>query len=223
MADPNLSERIELFTRKAADAVSEAVSRVLGARTWASLILHLAALSMLGLALYMGWMLVALQPEVVRRLSAKEEPSLRTRFAARRAEVQQLLQTMVHVEPTARQIGLDGLALISWDGVPTFEVLASTGMISGSVLAPIPPSRLASGLGPVMLGMCHRYELPPATPVPSRVPPQTLLLCPLVTTTGPIEGMLLGLFHPLVPAQQQHAELVLMTRRLNELLYRRKG
>jgi hypothetical protein len=74
-----------------------------------------------------------------------------------------------------------------------------------------------------MLGMCHRYELPAATPVPSRVPLQTRLLCPLVTTTGPIEGMLLGLFHPVVPAEQQQAELVLMSRRLNELLYRRKG
>ena len=63
-----LAERVEVFTRATGDALNKAISEVLAARNPLQLLYRLSRIVFLGLVLYLGWILVVVQPDLAKRL-----------------------------------------------------------------------------------------------------------------------------------------------------------
>ena len=97
MSDPKsrLSTRVEVFTRATADALNRAIGEVLDARSPWQLLYRLSRIVFLGLVLYLGWILVVVQPDLARRLMLPPTPRFQERFALHRDPVEEVLQAAV--------------------------------------------------------------------------------------------------------------------------------
>ena len=78
MSDPKsrLSTRVQLFTRATADAFNRAIGEVFDARSPWQLLYRLRRIVFLGLVLYLGWILVVVQPDLARRLMLPPHPAV---------------------------------------------------------------------------------------------------------------------------------------------------
>lgn len=83
MSDPKsrLSTRVQVFTRATADASNRAIGEVFDARSPWQLLYRLRRIVFLGLVLYLGWILVVVQPDLARRLMLPPTPRFQERFA----------------------------------------------------------------------------------------------------------------------------------------------
>ena len=99
MSDPKsrLSTRVEVFTRATADALNRAIGEVLDARSPWQLLYRLSRIVFLGLVLYLGWILVVVQPDLARRLMLPPNPRFQERFALHKDPVEEVLQAAVAV------------------------------------------------------------------------------------------------------------------------------
>ena len=82
-----LSERVEVFTRATTDALNKAISEVLAARNPLQLLYRLSRIVFLGLVLYLGWILVVVQPDLAKRLMLPTGPGLIQSLSKHRAGV----------------------------------------------------------------------------------------------------------------------------------------
>ena len=119
MSDPKsrLSTRVQVFTRATADASNRAIGEVFDARSPWQLLYRLRRIVFLGLVLYLGWILVVVQPDLARRLMLPPTPRFQERFAMHRDPVEEVLQAAV----AAPGFGLHALFVAEWDGVGTLR------------------------------------------------------------------------------------------------------
>jgi hypothetical protein len=234
-----LSERVEVFTRATSDALNKAISEVLAARNPLQLLYRLSRIVFLGLVLYLGWILVVVQPDLAKRLMLPTGQTLAQRYGQQRELVETLLRSAVGAET----FGLNTLVLAQWDGGATLQVLAAEGRTPQLPLQPgqqaLVSVAMAKVLGHAALGLCEserplalnldESELPPGT---------TVMMCPIgCTARAQPTGLLValydrprtaGLSEP-VPAgnalaarellqRQQREQLMLLSRRLGQLL-----
>jgi hypothetical protein len=94
MSDPksNLSTRVEVNTRATADAFNRAIAEVLDARNPWQLLYRLSRIVFLGLVLYLGWILVVVQPDLARRLMLPNAPMFQQRYTLHRKLLQGVLR-----------------------------------------------------------------------------------------------------------------------------------
>jgi hypothetical protein len=113
MSDPKsrLSAGVEVFTRATADALNRAIGEVLDARSPWQLLNRLSRIVFLGLVLYLGWILVVVQPDLAQRLMLPQTPNFQQRHALHREQVQKVLQTVA-----APGFGLHVLVVAEWHG-----------------------------------------------------------------------------------------------------------
>ena len=125
MSDPKsrLSTRVQVFTRATADASNRAIGEVFDARSPWQLLYRLRRIVFLGLVLYLGWILVVVQPDLARRLMLPPTPRFQERFALHRDPVEEVLQAAV----AAPGFGLHALFVAEWDGAGSLQVLAAEG------------------------------------------------------------------------------------------------
>ena len=111
MSDPKsrLSTRVEVFTRATADALNRAIGEVLDARSPWQLLYRLSRIVFLGLVLYLGWILVVVQPDLARRLMLSPTPRFQERFALHKDPVEEVLQAAVAADDAT--IGVIDVAL----------------------------------------------------------------------------------------------------------------
>ena len=123
MADLNkgLAERVEVFTRATSDALQKAVGDVLDARNPWQLLYRLSRIVLLGLVLYTAWLLITLQPDLARRMSATHLQTLQEQVSAHQSQVHSLLRSAIETGGD----GLHTLALLQWDGGSSATVLAA--------------------------------------------------------------------------------------------------
>jgi hypothetical protein len=193
-----LSTRVEVFTRATADALNRAIGEVLDARSPWQLLYRLSRIVFLGLVLYLGWILVVVQPDLARRLMLPQTPSFQQRFVVHREQVQGVLRAAV----AAPGFGLHSLLVAEWDGGSSLKVLAVQGR---TLQLPLQPGEdalvgvaMAKVMGHVALGLCEG-EQPAALSIDeAQLPPgSTLLVCPIgcaVSSAG--QGVLVGIFAP---------------------------
>ena len=200
MSDPKsrLYTRVEVFTRATTDALNRAISEVLDARSPWQLLYRLSRFVFLGLVLYLGWILVVVQPDLARRLMLPQTPNFQQRFALHREQVQGVLRAAV----AAQSFGLHSLLVAEWDGGSSIKVLAVQGR---TLQLPLQPGEdalvgvaMAKVMGHVALGLCES-EQPAALSIDeAQLPPgSTLLVCPIgcaVSSAG--QGVLVGIFAP---------------------------
>ena len=204
MSDPKskLSTRVEVFTRATTDALNRAIGEVLDARSPWQLLYRLSRIVVLGLVLYLGWILVVVQPDLARRLMLPQTPRFQQRVALHREQVQGVLRAAV----AAQGFGLHILMVAEWDGASSLKVLAVQGR---TLQLPLQPSEetlvgvaMAKVMGHVALGLCES-ERPVALSIDeAQLPPGSMLLvCPIgcaVSNAG--QGVLVGIFAPEVAA-----------------------
>ena len=96
MSNPKrkISTRVEVFTRVTADAFNRAIGEVLDARNPWQLLYRLSRIVFLGLVLYLGWILVVVQPDLARRLMLPQAPKFQQRYSLHREQVQWVLRAM---------------------------------------------------------------------------------------------------------------------------------
>jgi len=198
MSDPKrrLSTRVEVFTRATADALNRAIGEVLDARSPWQLLYRLSRIVFLGLVLYLGWILVVVQPDLARRLMLPPTPRFQERFALHRDPVEEVLEAAV----AAPGLGLHALVVAEWDGAGSLRVLAAQGRTpqlpveSGDdVLLGVAMARV---MGHVALGLCDG-ERPVALGLDGDQLPAgaTVMACPIgcaVSSTG--QGVLVGVY-----------------------------
>ena len=198
MSDPKsrLSTRVEVFTRATADALNRAIGEVLDARSPWQLLYRLSRIVFLGLVLYLGWILVVVQPDLARRLMLPPSPRFQERFALHRDPVEEVLQAAV----AAPGFGLHALFVAEWDGAGSLQVLAAEGR---SPQLPLEPGdevllrvAMARVLGHLALGLCDG-ERPAALGLDAGQLPagSTVMVCPIgcaVSSSG--QGVLVGIY-----------------------------
>ena len=96
------------------------IGEVLDARSPWQLLYRLSRIVFLGLVLYLGWILVVVQPDLARRLMLSPTPRFQERFALHREPVEEVLQAAV----AAPGFGLHALFVAEWDGAGSLQVLA---------------------------------------------------------------------------------------------------
>ena len=234
-----LSERVEVFTRATTDALNKAISEVLAARNPLQLLYRLSRIVFLGHVLYLGWILVVVQPDLAKRLMLPAGQTLAQRYGQQREQVETLLRSAVGAET----FGLNTLVLAQWDGGANLQVLAAEGRTPQLPLQPgqqaLVSVAMAKVLGYAALGLCEserplalnldEAELPPGT---------TLMICPIgCTARAQPTGLLVALYDrprtamltESAPAsnalaarellqRQQREQLMLLSRRLGQLL-----
>ena len=236
MSDPTsrLSTRVEVFTRATADALNRAIGEVLDARSPWQLLYRLSRIVFLGLVLYLGWILVVVQPDLARRLMLPPSPRFQERFALHREPVEEVLQTAV----AAPGFGLHALFVAEWDGAGSLQVLAAEGR---SPQLPLEPGdevllrvAMARVMGHVALGLCDG-ERPSALGLDAAQLPagSTVMVCPIgcaVSSSG--QGVLVGIYGAVVApsapkaglapeeqrARRQREQLMVLARRLAGLM-----
>jgi hypothetical protein len=94
ISDPKIkfSTQVELFTLATADAFNRAIGEVLDARNPWQLLYRLSRIVFLGLVLYLGWILVVVQPDLARRLMLPQAPMVHQRYSLQREQVQGVLR-----------------------------------------------------------------------------------------------------------------------------------
>lgn len=94
ISDPKIkfSTQVELFTRATADAFNLAIAEVLDARNPWQLLYRLSRIVFLGLVLYLGWILVVVQPDLARQLMLPQAPMVQQRYSLQREQVQGVLR-----------------------------------------------------------------------------------------------------------------------------------
>jgi hypothetical protein len=200
MSDPKskLSTRVEVFTRATADALNRAIGEVLDARSPWQLLYRLSRIVFLGLVLYLGWILVVVQPDLARRLMLPQTPNFQQRHALHREQVQKVLQTAV----AAPGFGLHALVVAEWDGAGSLKLLAVQGRTPQLPLEADDETLLgvamAQVMGHVALGLCES-EQPSALAIdPAQLPAgSTVMVCPIgcaVSSAG--QGVLLAIHAP---------------------------
>jgi hypothetical protein len=200
MSDPKsrLSTRVEVFTRATADALNRAIGEVLDARSPWQLLYRLSRIVVLGLVLYLGWILVVVQPDLARRLMLPPTPRFQERFALHREPVEEVLEAAV----AAPGFGLHALVVAEWDGAGSLQVLAAQGRTPQLPLEPGDDVLLGVAMAPVMghvaLGLCDG-ERPAALGIDASELPAgaTVMVCPIgcaVSSTG--QGLLVGVYGP---------------------------
>jgi hypothetical protein len=198
MSDPKsrLSTRVEVFTRATADALNRAIGEVLDARSPWQLLYRLSRIVFLGLVLYLGWILVVVQPDLARRLMLPPSPRFQERFALHREPVEEVLQAAV----AAPGFGLHALFVAEWDGAGSLQVLAAEGRTPQLPLEPgddvLLRVAMARVMGHVALGLCDG-ERPAALGLDAGQLPagSTVMVCPIgcaVSSTG--QGVLVGVY-----------------------------
>jgi hypothetical protein len=202
MSDPKsrLSTRVEVFTRATADALNRAICEVLDARSPWQLLYRLSRIVFLGLVLYLGWILVVVQPDLARRLMLPPIPRFQERFALHRDPVEEVLQAAV----AAPGFGLHALVVAEWDGAGSLQVLAAEGRTPQLPLEPgddvLLRVAMARVMGHVALGLCDG-ERPAALGLDAAQLPagSTVMVCPIgcaVSSTG--QGVLVGVYGAVV-------------------------
>jgi hypothetical protein len=190
-----LAERVEVFTRATSDALQKAVGEVLDARNPWQLLYRLSRIVLLGLVLYTAWLLITLQPDLAKRFSTSPPQTLQEQVAAHQGQVQSLLRNAIETSGD----GLHTLALLQWDGGGSATVLAAAGRLSQQGLAAeqelLLGVEMAGALGHLALGLCASEQ------------PEALPLTPDPSAAQAAE-----------PEQQRQEELLLLARRLGELL-----
>jgi hypothetical protein len=200
MSDPKsrLSTRVEVFTRATADALNRAIGEVLDARSPWQLLHRLSRIVFLGLVLYLGWILVVVQPDLARRLMVPPVQRFQERHALHREAVQRVLQTAV----AAPGFGLHALIVAEWDGASSLKVLAVQGRTPQLPLEPGDDTLLgvamAEVMGHVALGLCES-ERPGALAIdPAQLPAgSTVMVCPIgcaISSAG--QGVLVAIHAP---------------------------
>jgi hypothetical protein len=234
-----LSERVEVFTRATSDALNKAISEVLAARNPLQLLYRLSRIVFLGLVLYLGWILVVVQPDLAKRLMLPAGQTLAQRYGNHREQVETLLRSAI----AAETFGLNTLLIADWDGGATLQVLAAEGHTPQLPLQPGQQAlvcvAMAKVLGHAALGLCES-ERPLALNLDeSELPRGTnLMICPIgCTAKARPTGLLVALYdrprtavlsEP-IPAgnalaarellqRQQREQLMLLSRRLGQLL-----
>jgi len=86
------STQVELFTRATSDAFNRAIAEVLDARNPWQLLYRLSRIVFLGLVLYLGWILVVVQPDLARQLMLSQAPMVQQRYSLQREQVQGVLR-----------------------------------------------------------------------------------------------------------------------------------
>jgi hypothetical protein len=234
-----LSERVEVFTRATSDALNKAISEVLAARNPLQLLYRLSRIVFLGLVLYLGWILVVVQPDLAKRLMLPTGQTLAQRYGNHREQVESLLRSAVGAET----FGLNTLVLAQWDGGATLQVLTAEGRTPQLPLQPgqqaLVSVAMAKVLGHAALGLCES-ERPLALNFDETQLPRgtTLMICPIgCTARAQPTGLLVALYDrpstavltAPVPAnnalaarellhRQQREQLMLLSRRLGQLL-----
>jgi len=236
-----LYERVEVFTRATTDALNKAISEVLDARSPWQLLYRLSRIVFLGLVLYLGWILVVVQPDLARRLMLPQGQTLQQRYGQHREQIESLLRAAA----SARSYGLSTLLLAEWDGSASLQVLAAEGRTPQPPLQPGQPAvvsvAMAGALGHAVLGQCES-ERPLALNLDESELPRgtTLMICPIgchVRAQQPT-GLLIALYdRPTTAAalqpqpaastpaaagellqRHQREQLLLLSRRLGQLL-----
>ena len=198
MSDPKsrLSTRVQLFTRATADAFNRAIGEVFDARSPWQLLYRLRRIVFLGLVLYLGWILVVVQPDLARRLMLPPNPRFQERFALHKDPVEEVLQAAV----AAPGFGLHALFVAEWDGAGSLQVLAAEGRTPQLPLEPgddvLLRVAMARVLGHLALGLCDG-ERPSALGLDAAQLPagSTVMVCPVgcaVSSTG--QGVLVGIY-----------------------------
>jgi hypothetical protein len=234
-----LSERVEVFTRATSDALNKAISEVLAARNPLQLLYRLSRIVFLGLVLYLGWILVVVQPDLAKRLMLPTGQTLAQRYGNHREQVQTLLRSAI----TAETFGLNSLLIADWDGAASLQVLAAEGRTPQLPLQPgqeaLVNVAMAKVLGHAALGLCES-ERPLALNLDEAELPRgtTLMICPIgCTAKARPTGLLVALYDrprgavltDPIPAgnalaarellqRQQREQLMLLSRRLGQLL-----
>jgi len=235
-----LFERVEVFSRATTDALNKAITEVLDARSPWQLLYRLSRIVFLGLVLYLGWILVVVQPDLAKRLMLPTGQSLAQSYGLHREQVQTLLRSAIAAEP----FGLNNLVIADWDGAATLQVLAAEGR---NPQLPLQPGQealvnvaMAKVLGHAALGLCES-ERPLALNLDEAELPKgaTLMICPIgCTAKARPTGLLVALYDrpsstavipDPVPAgnalaarellqRRQREQLMLLARRLGQLL-----
>jgi hypothetical protein len=228
-----------VFTRATTDALNKAISEVLDARSPWQLLYRLSRIVFLGLVLYLGWILVVVQPDLAKRLMLPTGQSLAQRYGLHREQVQTLLRSAIAAEP----FGLNNLVIADWDGATSLQVLAAEGRTPQLPLQPgqeaLVSVAMAKVLGHAALGLCES-ERPLALNLDEAVLPKgaTLMICPIgCTAKARPTGLLVALYdHPSTAAlpeslpagnalaasellqRRQREQLMLLASRLGQLL-----
>ena len=234
-----LFERVEVFSRATTDALNKAITEVLDARSPWQLLYRLSRIVFLGLVLYLGWILVVVQPDLAKRLMLPTGQSLAQRYGLQREQVQILLRSAIAAQP----FGLNNLVIADWDGATSLQVLAAEGRTPQLPLQPgqeaLVNVAMAKVLGHAALGLCES-ERPLDLNLDEAELPKgaTLMICPIgCTAKAQPTGLLVALYdrhstaslsEPL-PAgnalaarellqRRQREQLMLLARRLGQLL-----
>ena len=233
-----LFERVEVFTRASTDALNKAISEVLDARSPWQLLYRLSRIVFLGLVLYLGWILVVVQPDLARRLMLPQGLTLQQRYGQHQEQVRTLLRSGA----ASGTFGLHTLVLAEWDGAGSLKVLAAEGQATQLPLQPGQESvvsvAMARVLGHAALGLCES-EQPVALNLDATDLPRgtTVMVCPIGCTAKTLPtGLLVGFYEPDFPRRpaptsatasphargllhrQQREQLMLLSRRLGLLL-----
>jgi hypothetical protein len=234
-----LFERVEVFTRATTDALNKAITEVLDARSPWQLLYRLSRIVFLGLVLYLGWILVVVQPDLAKRLMLPTGQTLAQRYGNHREQVQTLLRSAI----AAETFGLNTLLIADWDGAASLQVLAAEGRTPQLPLQPgqeaLVNVAMAKVLGHAALGLCES-ERPLALNLDETELPRgtTLMICPIgCTAKARPTGLLVALYDrprgavlaDPIPAgnalaarellqRQQREQLMLLSRRLGQLL-----
>ena len=191
-----LFERVEVFSRATTDALNKAISEVLDARSPWQLLYRLSRIVFLGLVLYLGWILVVVQPDLAKRLMLPTGQSLAQRYGQHREQVQTLLRSAIAAQP----FGLNNLVIADWDGAATLQVLAAEGRTPQLPLQPgqeaLVSVAMAKVLGHAALGLCES-ERPLALNLDEAELPKgaTLMICPIgCTAKAQPTGLLVALY-----------------------------
>jgi hypothetical protein len=200
MSDPKckLSTRVEVFTRATTDALNRAIGEVLDARSPWQLLYRLSRIVFQGLVLYLGWILVVVQPDLARRLMLPQTPKFQQRVALHREQVQGVLRAAV----AAHGFGLHALMVAEWDEASSLKVLAVQGR---TLQLPLQPGAdtlvgvaMAKVMGHVALGLCESERPAALTINEAQLPPgSTLMVCPIgcsVSSAG--QGVLVAIHAP---------------------------
>jgi surface protein len=119
-----LFERVEVFT-SASDALNKAITEVLDARSPWQLLYCLSRIVFLGLVLYLGWILVVVQPDLAKRLMLPAGQTLAQRYGNHREQVEMLLRSAIAVETFGLNTLLRQVPLYDTSNVTTMESLFS--------------------------------------------------------------------------------------------------
>ena len=208
MANDNrrLSERVEVFTRATGDALNKAISEVLAAQGPWQLLYRLSRIVFLGLVLYLGWILVVVQPDVARRLMLPQGQTLQKRYSHHQEQVRSLLRSGA----TSGTFGLHSLVLAEWDGAGSLKVLAAEGETAQLPLQPgeerLVSVAMARVLGHAALGLCESEQPSALNLEAADLPPgTTVMVCPIGCSQLHPTGLLLGLCAPERPVPSASA------------------